>query len=129
MQDQDKIMDKLKEYNGDYGRVARELHIEIDNIRAIEVQRTGKYGYTSEGRGRPELQKYIVSIINVRGEWNNDDPAIKAARAQYDAGNAESVIGRDGMNLILYSIPRKTHNIKHKPYFSVIEKEQANESV
>lgn len=58
-----------------------------------------------DGMGRPELAPYIVGRKKAWDRWDNQDPLIAQARADYEAGTHDMITGRDGDWLILYSIP------------------------
>lgn len=72
------------------------------------------------GRGRPEMEPYLVATRHVgdRG-WNNEQPEIAAAREAYEAGTHEMATGRDGAWLILYSIPRRRVDMERAGYFTL----------
>lgn len=116
------ILAVLASYHGNTERAAKKLLIPERTIQGVEMRHTGKYGYTPEGRGRKELQKYIVAIRDVTkiGSWDKCD-RIAEARRRYDAGDIEMATGRDGFNLILYAIPRREKALGRKPYFTKLE--------
>ncbi len=70
------------------------------------------------GRGRPELEPYLVAARRAgdRG-WDNEDRGIVVARAALEAGTHIMVTGRDGQWLLLYSIPRRGARDPRPNYF------------
>lgn len=93
------------ELYGSEEKVDKVLHVGLKIIR--HILRTYQYSKTVDGRGRPELQPYIVATKKVSESWDNALPSLKAARREYDEGKVELCQGRDGENIILYSIPRR----------------------
>lgn len=90
-------------------RTARNLGYNIEDVLSVvdEVAiprstREEKFG----GFGRPQMQKYLVARKRPWDVWDNNQPEIAKARADYEAGTHEMITGRDGDWLILYSIPR-----------------------
>lgn len=59
------------------------------------------------GYGRPEVRDHLVARKRAHETWDNTNPDIAAARAEYEAGTHEMTTGRDGDWLLLYSIPRQ----------------------
>lgn len=113
----EQILDELKR-TPDESKVARRLGLPVRIIRDIHIN-DGQHCVVSEdGLGRPELRQYIIAIKHVDDVWDNRDPKIMAARTRYDAGEVEVVTGRDGFNLILYSIPRKNPDPNRRVYFA-----------
>lgn len=112
------IVQTLNECKGNYEIAARKLGINPSVVRWADVVVNKKFNATQDGRGRPELRAYIVAIrdIDATPTWDNSDPKIAKARQDYDDGKIEMVTGRDGMNLILYAIPRREVEVR-KPYF------------
>lgn len=113
------ILRAIKDFNGSYEKVAKATTTSIKIIEYIDVTENKKYNFTKEGKGRMNLRKYIVAVRSLFDdyEWNNKDPKIAKARSDYEAGTHEMCTARDGMNLILYSIPRKKP-VQRKPYFT-----------
>jgi hypothetical protein len=60
-----------------------------------------------DGMGRHELREFLVARKLAADSWDNDNPVIAGARADYEAGRVELATGRDGRWLLLYAIPRK----------------------
>jgi hypothetical protein len=90
-------------------KTARALKITLDRVTRIIGQedfhvdrQPPRFG----GRGRPELEKYIVATKNAVDPWDNSLTELQQARARYEAGTHEMCSGRDGDTIILYSIPR-----------------------
>ena len=103
-------------------KITAKTGVSLYTLTEIDCKYNGAFNYTEEGKGQPHLQKYIVAITNVTVSWDNNNPDIKKARENYENGTHEMCTGRDGMNLILYSIPRKQKTYR-KPYFSAMEEE------
>lgn len=59
-----------------------------------------------EGEGRPDLRPYIVGKKKVGTNWDNTDPAIAKARANYEAGTHDMMTHRDGAYEFLVSRPQ-----------------------
>ena len=116
-QQRDHIVRVLKDNDGDYEQTARELVIPPALVREVDIIENKRFNATPSGRGRPELQKYIVAIAKMHEPWNNRTKEIREARAAYEAGTHEMCQGRDGLNKILYLIPRK-RKVKPRKYFS-----------
>lgn len=116
---QNEVLKQLERTRGNFAEVARAMNLTPQEVRNIDIVRNKKYNYTVEGRGRPELMKYIIAIKSVNAFWDNSIPEVAAARADYEAGKTIMVTGRDGMNNILYSIPRKTP-VEPNNYFTLI---------
>lgn len=92
-----------------YFRVARALGIPMEKVKAILGEDTPPIQRRQAlfgGRGRPEMEKYIIATTHVDQPWNNKDPEIAKGRFDYEAGTHEMMTGRDGDTLILYLIPR-----------------------
>lgn len=71
------------------------------------------------GLGRPELRPHIVTTrLSSERDWDNDDPAVRRARAQHEAGTHILTTGRDGRTLILYAIPRSGRKDPRPDYFT-----------
>lgn len=119
------MLQTLRENKNNVDRTAYQLGMTPGQVRFIDMVENGKFNYTPEGRGRPELQPYIVGIRDrdSSSTWDNADPKIAKAREYYDQGLIEMVTGIDGMNLILYAIPRQFPDADRSPYFSEIEEE------
>lgn len=105
--DQD-IKDEFAKHKSIF-RAARALGVTLDRVTSVVGEknfhvdkRPAQYG----GRGRPELEPYIVATKNGDEAWNNNSSEIEVAREQYEAGTHEMTQGRDGDTIILYSIPR-----------------------
>lgn len=114
-----KIVETLiKHGGGGYEATARELHLSTRIVQWVDIVANRKFGYTDAGRGRPELQEFIIGIRDLAecGGWDNSETKIKNARQDYDDGKIEMCTGRDGMNCILYAIPRRNPIIR-KPWF------------
>lgn len=93
-------------------KVATALGLEVGVVWNVIDQNEDQlqpYAERNGGYGRPELAPFMVARRNVnsRTTWDNEDPAIAQARADYEAGTHEMTTGRDGAWLILYSIPRR----------------------
>lgn len=130
-QKEEKILKLLEKHGCRYAEAAKESGISAHLIKCVDVKHNRKFGYTDEGLGRKELQKYLVGCLTIGiGEaWDNKDPKIKKARDDYDAGLSIVCTGRDGMNLLLYSIPRKKPIKNFEPYFEILEEEEEETNV
>lgn len=105
--DQD-IKDEFAKHKSIF-RCARALGVSLDRVTSVVGEknfhvekRPAQYG----GRGRPEVEKFIVMTKDGNEAWNNTSSEIEAARKEYEAGTHEMTQGRDGDTIILYSIPR-----------------------
>lgn len=116
-----KVLATLKANKGNYEMASKFLHIPMDRVREIDVRENKLFNYTPEGKGRVEMKSYVIATRHVinRDGWDNRDPKIVEARRLYDAGLVEMVTGRDGMQLVLYAIPRR-YKIARKPYFGSV---------
>lgn len=90
-------------------KTARALKITLDRVTSVVGQENfhvdrqpPRFG----GRGRPELEKFIMATKNANEPWDNNLSELRQARARYEAGTHEMCSGRDGDNIILYCIPR-----------------------
>lgn len=106
---EDEVIRELRKVRAP-AKVARNLGIDLRSVLEI-ADKTGGSSRTSreeqfEGEGRPELRQFLVARKRAHHEWDNEDPLIAQARADYEAGTHEMATGRDGDWLILYSIPR-----------------------
>lgn len=112
------VIDTLRENKGDISRTAHQLGMSEAQISWVDVIVNKKLTYI-EGKGRAELQPYIVAIRDKRFEplWDNTNPKIAKARDLYDEGKVEMVTGVDGNNIILYAIPRRYPELDREPYF------------
>ena len=100
-------------------RAARALNISLDRVKRVVGQkdyhvekRPAQYG----GRGRPELEQYIVATKNADESWPIDSEELAVCRAQFEAGTHEMCQGRDGDTIIQYSIPRATPQPRHNHF-------------
>jgi hypothetical protein len=118
-----RVLEVLKENDGDYVKTAKDTHTPMQTVREIDIIENKKFGYTPEGKGRKELQKHIVAIRRADESWPDNDPKIQEARDAYDAGKVTLCTGRDGLNMILYAIPKKVIDINPTPYFVEEEEE------
>ena len=114
------ILETLKSCSGNYEMAASQLAISASTIRRIDIIYNKKFNWTPEGLGRPELQQYIVAVRDREDThtWDNTDQKIIEARMLHDAGIADMLTGNDGMNIILYSIPRPKPEVSRKNYFA-----------
>lgn len=71
-----------------------------------------------EGDGRPDLRPFIVGKKKVGSNWDNTDPAIAKARADYEAGTHDMMTHRDGAYEFLVSRPQ-THTTPRPEYFKL----------
>lgn len=71
------------------------------------------------GDGRPDLRQYLVAKKNAWEEWDNNDPAVRELREDYEAGVRLMATGRDGNWLLLYGIPAIT--VTPRPGFFIPE--------
>lgn len=116
----DHILDTLKENKNDVEKTATQLGITPGQVRHIDIIENKRFNFTEDGQGRPELKPFIVAIRgrdDAKG-WDNSLPKVKQAKELYDEGKVEMCQGMDGMNLILYAIPRKTIDTNRRPYFA-----------
>lgn len=104
------ILDLLKQHNSNYDKVSMISRLTVEQVKCIDVVINEKFNYTKAGRGRPEMEKYIVAIRHrdTTCGWDNDDERIKAARELHDSGEVEITQAYDGLNAIMYAIPRHT---------------------
>lgn len=72
-----------------------------DNPDALSA-RVEKYA----GEGRPDLRPFIVGSKRCGTAWDNNDPAIAKARADYEAGTHDMMTHRDGNTEFLVSKPQ-----------------------
>lgn len=74
----------------------------------------------NNGEGREDIQKFFVAKRRASDAgWDNSDPAIRQARADYLAGTHEMATHRDGAWLYLCSIPRQVPRAPLNPrYFT-----------
>jgi len=114
------ILHVLAIFNGDHDKAAQKLRVGRNLVYNLDVVENRRFNWTPAGRGRKSLQKFIVAIrlADDPTGWNNEDPKIKKARGDYNSGLIDMVTGRDGMNLILYAIPRRVKEDR-KPWFTV----------
>jgi len=92
-------------------KVARNLGIDIRLVLPIADDLSGTPRVLREeqfgGFGRPELRDFIAGRKRAHETWDNEEPTIAEARANYEAGTHDMATGRDGDWLILYSIPQR----------------------
>lgn len=119
------VLEKLKLFKNDYYKVAAQTGMTVGQVRWIDAKENKTFNFTEEGKGRPELQCYIVAIRCREDtcEWDNADPKIKFARELYDQGIVELTYGYDGLNMIMYAIPRR-EKITRKSYFKLLEENE-----
>ena len=102
-------------------KVARRLGVDVkvvwDVIEREEVSLDGGAA-RYDGWGPPELQSYLIARKLVRESWDNSDPKIAKARADYEEGVVEMTTGRDGGYSLLYAIPRR-HKQPRPNYFTL----------
>lgn len=91
-------------------KVAKNLGLDVKIVWAVVDEnpealsaRAERYG----GEGRPDLQPFIVGKKKVGTAWDNNDPAIAKARADYEAGTHDMMTHRDGAFEFLVSRPQK----------------------
>lgn len=106
----EEIATDLRKTRGATSRTAKNLGYDIRLVLQVaeaenepRIVREEKYG----GLGRPELRDYAVARKKAWQVWDNTQPALAKARAEFEEGSHEMVTGRDGDWLILYSIPRR----------------------
>lgn len=114
-----KIVEKLRENRYNIEKTANQMMCSQKLVEWVDVVENKRYNYTPEGRGRKDLQQYIIDIIQVGKSWDNSKKKINQARKDYNDGKIEMCTARDGMNLILYAIPRNQRIINRKDYFDV----------
>lgn len=107
----DQVVYEYKRLNRSPFRVSKATGIPVHIVWAIieenEPLLTSQKEYWG-GEGRPELREFTVARRRVSaGQWDNEEPAIAQARADYEAGIIDMATGRDGGWLILYAFPRK----------------------
>lgn len=95
--------------HGSVFRTARQLGISLDRVNRVVGQKefhvekkTAQFG----GRGRPELEKYLIATKHVNDGWDHAMPELRQARARFEAGTHEMCQGRDGDTILQYLIPR-----------------------
>lgn len=111
-----KILDALEVNEGNYQVTSQHTHYTERKIRFVDMKYHKKFGYTAKGKGRKNLQKHIVAIRDSYGEWDQKDRKIIQAIDDYENGLVELCQGRDGLNIIMYAIPRKK-KVERKEYF------------
>ena len=123
-----KIVNLLDAHKGDYTKVAKAANVGKILVYHVDVVHNKRFNRTEKGLGPENLQKYIIATREADDGigWNNDDPKIKKARELYDEGVIEMATGRDGMNLLLYAIPRQFKDEGREPYFYPVEELQTN---
>lgn len=103
-------------------RTSKALGVPIqDVIKVIETNTDANSQLTvkHDGYGDPKVREFVVARRRAMlAGWDNNDPAIATARADYEAGTHLMVTGRDGPWLLLYSIPRKLGPKPRPDYFS-----------
>ncbi len=109
----EEILNRIKvrlRYSRNYGKIARDMSLSVREVEAVDVEHNGRFNYTPEGLGQPEMLRHMIARYDIReqSEWDNSDPKIIQAREDYDAGKIEMATGRDGFFMLLYAIPRKT---------------------
>ena len=116
------VNDTLRENKGDIAKTANQLGLSEAQVNWVDMIVNNKF-VAVKGKGRPELQPYIIAIRDKNFEpfWDNSNPKIKKARELYDEGRVEIVTGVDGDNIILYAIPRRYQDLDREPYFSNVE--------
>ena len=111
--------------------VAGKMQLSINEVNWLDIVVNKKFNYTESGRGRPELQPWLIATRDkfTTARWDNTEPKIAKARELYDAGLVEMVHGYDGVNILLYAIPRRHPELERKAYFSYLptEKETTDE--
>lgn len=89
--------------------IATRFRIPFPVVRYMAIGERQRWVQSLDGRGPAHLRKYIVAIRHVDGDWPTESISkIDEHRSKYDQGRVELCSGRDGYNIILYSIPRKT---------------------
>lgn len=123
------VIDTLRDNKGDEARTAQQLGLSEAQVRWVDVIVNKKFDMNVVGKGRPELQPYIVAIRdrNFEPVWDNENPKIIKARELYDEGVVEMATGIDGDNIILYAIPRRFKDEDRPPYFSAEDEEETND--
>jgi hypothetical protein len=110
---QEVIDDVLAEYKRTRSpfRTAKNVGLDTQVVWDIIEANSDKLSAHPErngGFGNPKLQPFLVARRQVTSRsWDNDDPKIALARANYEAGSHDMMTGRDGGWLLLYSIPLK----------------------
>lgn len=103
-------------------KTANAVGVDVAVVWAVIDSNKDKVGAFEErygGRGRPELEQFIVASRRaMAGVWDNDSTEIRDARAAYEAGTHEMATGRDGPWLILYCIPRRYPATGRAGYFT-----------
>ncbi len=102
-------------------KTATIVGVDVQDVFAVLKKHEQSVGIGAErfgGKGRPELEPFTVARrrANETG-WDNSEPAIAQARADYAAGTHEMATGRDGGWLILYTIPRRRVDTTRADYF------------
>lgn len=91
-------------------KVAKKLGYDLRDILPIADELAGLPRVlreeTNGGYGRPELRNFLIGRKRAHEVWNNEEPAIKKAREDFELGTIEMTTGRDGDWLLLYAIPR-----------------------
>lgn len=118
------VVDTLRDNKGDERLTAHQLGLTEAQVRWVDAIVNKKYDLAVVGKGRPELQPYIVAIRdrNFEPAWDNTNPKIQKARELYDEGHVEMMTGTDGSNVILYAIPRRQQDVR--PIYFALEEEE-----
>ena len=120
------VADSLKQHNGDQKKVASLMGLSMNEVNWIDIVHNKRFNYTDEGMGRRDLRPWLIAHrdrFRTSG-WDNNEPKIAKARELYDAGLVEMIHGFDGVNILLYAIPRRFPEVERAPYFTIIEEEE-----
>jgi len=105
-------------------KASKTVGIAISHVFEITEKNREILSNTGEkhgGLGPEEHRDFMVARRRAMGgAWDNKEPPIAKARADYETGTHEMYSGRDGPWIILYSKPRK--KIQPRPGYFNTEK-------
>jgi hypothetical protein len=112
-----RLMEALKAPKARYDKIARMFGTTEMAVRNFDIEVLGRWKRSQDGWGDPAIRKFAVARRHIDGMWDDRSERIREARNTYDNGTHEMCSGRDGLYIILYSIPRKEPVLDRRPYF------------
>jgi hypothetical protein len=91
-------------------KVANNLGFDVTDVWSVIEQNPDAAAQNVErwgGEGRPDLRPFFVAKSRCSDRWDNDDPAIAAARVAYEAGTHDMMTHRDGAFKFLVLKPQR----------------------